>query len=86
MKKAKKDKTTDKDSVLERAEMLYKAKIPSRVEIYEVDKLLRRVLGDIDPFWIRWSFFREQNGVVANDHEYYERLYGEIDKLHLEDE
>jgi hypothetical protein len=33
---------------------------PSLKEFEKVDEKLRRVLGDIDPFWIRWSHHLEQ--------------------------
>jgi hypothetical protein len=31
------------------------------VEMNEIDKALRKSLGDVDPFWIRWSHFRESH-------------------------
>lgn len=33
--------------------------IPNAQEIRRVDGLLRSSLGDIDPFWVRWSAFRD---------------------------
>jgi hypothetical protein len=40
--------------------LLRKSPKPTLEEFEEVDQKLRRVLGDIDPFWIRWSYHLEQ--------------------------
>jgi hypothetical protein len=33
---------------------------PPLEEFQKVDQKLRRVLGDVDPFWIRWSHHLDQ--------------------------
>jgi hypothetical protein len=44
----------------EALELLRKTKKPPLEDFEKVDKKLRGVLGDIDPFWIRWSHHLDQ--------------------------
>jgi hypothetical protein len=44
----------------EAKELLRRSSKPSLAEFERVDQKLRRVLGDVDPFWIRWSYHLEQ--------------------------
>ena len=41
-------------------ELLRRSAKPALREFEEVDQELRKVLSDIDPFWIRWSYHLEQ--------------------------
>jgi hypothetical protein len=44
----------------EAKELLRRSSKPSLAEFERVDQKLRRVLGDVDPFWICWSYHLEQ--------------------------
>ena len=44
----------------EAKELLRRSPKPTLEEFEKVDHKLRRVLGDIDPFWIRWSYHLDQ--------------------------
>jgi hypothetical protein len=44
----------------EALELARRAPKPSLEEFESVDRKLRGVLGDIDPFWVRWSYLMEQ--------------------------
>ena len=44
----------------EAKELLRRSPKPTLEEFEQVDHKLRRVLGDIDPFWIRWSYHLDQ--------------------------
>ena len=44
----------------EAKELLRRSSTPTLAEFEKVDQKLRRVLGDIDPFWIRWSYHLDQ--------------------------
>ena len=49
------------EEALERSPgLLRKTPKPPVEEFEKVDQKLRRVLGDIDPFWIRWSYHLDQ--------------------------
>jgi hypothetical protein len=46
------------DAVVQ-ARALLREEAPAKTEIERVDKLLRASLGDIDPFWVRWSAWKD---------------------------
>ena len=48
------------EALEEAKELLRRSLKPSLAEFERVDQKLRRVLGDVDPFWIRWSYHLEQ--------------------------
>ncbi len=54
-------RSLEAEQVLEKAlALLRKTPTPPIREFEEVDRELRGVLGDIDPFWVRWSFLLEE--------------------------
>ena len=48
------------EALEEAKELLRRSSKPTLAEFERVDQKLRRVLGDVDPFWIRWSYHLEQ--------------------------
>jgi hypothetical protein len=48
---------------INRAKRLQLQKNPEKVEIAEIHKMLLKSLSETDPFWPRWLYFAEQNGV-----------------------
>jgi predicted ATPase len=48
------------EEAITRVLSLFTIPAPSKKQIDEVDGLLRRSLGDIDRFWVRWSEFRKR--------------------------
>jgi hypothetical protein len=38
------------------------SKVKGKTEAQEIDKRLRTVLSDTDPFWMRWRFVAEKKG------------------------
>lgn len=51
------------ENAINRAKQLQLQKNPDRNEIIETHKMLLQELGESDPFWPRWLYFAEQNGV-----------------------
>jgi AAA domain, putative AbiEii toxin, Type IV TA system len=52
------------EEAITKALSLFKSPAPSEKQIDEVDRLLRKSLGDVDRFWVRWSEFRKRRGVA----------------------
>lgn len=52
-------RSLEAEEAIRQARAVVKKTAPSKAEVERVDALLRGVLGDIDPFWVRWSAFRE---------------------------
>lgn len=52
--------SVEAEQAIARADALGRAESVSEQEIEEVDAVLRAVLGDTDPYWMGWRFFREQ--------------------------
>lgn len=48
------------EAITSALELLRRKKKPSKKEVLLLDGKLRQALGDVDPFWIRWSAFAEQ--------------------------
>lgn len=48
------------EALREAQELLRRTSKPTLKEFEKVDQKLRKVLGDIDPFWIRWSHNLDQ--------------------------
>ncbi len=48
------------EALREAQELLRRPSKPTLKEFEKVDQKLRKVLGDIDPFWIRWSHNLDQ--------------------------
>jgi predicted ATPase len=48
------------EAIGEALELLRRSPQPTLAEFETVDQKLRSVLGDIDPFWIRWSYHLDQ--------------------------
>ena len=57
----KEPRSIEAEEALEEAkELLRRTSKPTLEEFEKVDQKLRRVLGDVDPFWIRWSYHLDQ--------------------------
>ncbi len=49
------------EEALNEAKELLRRSIKTYLDgIQEIDQKLRRVLSDVDPFWIRWSYHLDQ--------------------------
>lgn len=51
------------ETAINRAKKLQLQKSPNKVEIVETHAMLLKELSETDPFWPRWLYFAEQNGV-----------------------
>ncbi|MEA5058963.1 MAG: ATP-binding protein [Candidatus Pelethousia sp.] len=51
------------ENAINRAKRIQLQENPDRNEIIETHKMLLKELGETDPFWPRWIYFAEQNGV-----------------------
>jgi hypothetical protein len=48
------------EALQEAREILLRKSKPTLGEFDKVDRKLRKVLGDTDPFWVRWSYHLDQ--------------------------
>jgi hypothetical protein len=51
------------EAISQAADLLTSKGHPSKNDVRSVDQRLREVLGDIDPFWTRWSAFLDELGI-----------------------
>jgi AAA domain, putative AbiEii toxin, Type IV TA system len=57
----KEPRSIEAEEALDEAkELLRRPSKPTLAEFEKVDQKLRNVLGDVDPFWIRWSYHLDQ--------------------------
>lgn len=54
-------RSAEAETALTKARALTQKGRPSREELDAVDQALRKVLPDVDPFWLQWTYFREQH-------------------------
>lgn len=53
-------RSLEAEQALQAAHKLLVVKSPKPAAIEKVDRVLRSVLSDVDPFWVRWGAFRER--------------------------
>ena len=54
-------RSAEAEAALTKARALTQQGRPSRKKLDAVDQALRKVLPDVDPFWLQWTYFREQH-------------------------
>lgn len=54
-------RSIEAERAIARADALGKADSVSDEEVAEIDAELHDVLGDTDPYWMGWRFFRDQH-------------------------
>ena len=55
-------RSLEAEEVLEQAAQALSRPEPSKDEVMRLDGELRRILSDVDPFWIRWRYVGEKQG------------------------
>jgi hypothetical protein len=53
-------RSPEAEKAIEHAKLMQREGAPSAGEIRRLNRVLRRVLPDDDPFWVRWNFFYER--------------------------
>lgn len=61
----KQARSLEAEKALTRAMELFRKGAATPEDIAGVDELLVGSLGELDPFWMRWTEFRERNGVAS---------------------
>ncbi len=56
-------RSLEAEEAILKAMELQKQTTPGKDEVAKVHRLLLNTLGDVDPFWPRWLYFAEMNGV-----------------------